>query len=522
VVGSDLERYIRSLSIAGVLRPLPWGGRPYGADDLRELFRDSAAMRDHPWRQPIDAALARGADVGLTLTVSGNSGFPWGANDGPMWQGRGLTAAVGAAATFRWGPLTAVAAPVAFVAQNAPFDLIPVAGNSPFRDSQFSTAVDRPQRMGDTRYARLDPGESSVRLRLGPGVLGISSGSLGWGVGESFAAIFGPNAGGFPHLFVGTSGRGVPLPWLGRLSTRYVIGVLDQTRWSPVEGSDSYVSDVEVGTRRVGSGITMSFMPSALPGLELGASRFYHTPFTAPATRWNSWSKPFEGVFKFSRPDIGSPGDVGSLIDNQLASFFARWAFPRHGVEASVEMFREDHNLDVRDFAQQPENNGAYFGALRAVTQRSATRHTLVTLEFFDGDVSPIAQVRSQGSLYAHMPLRQGHTQRGQLLGAPVGVGAVAGSRVAFERFQPGGSTRLALQRWRTRSQRSADPEQLYRPVATQQANSHDWILDVTAGASRTRRRQVLSADVGLAWAGMWQFGPARTNLYARVGWAGF
>jgi len=521
VVGSDVERYLRTLSIAGVVAPLPWAGRPFGADELREFLRDTAS-RAHPWRTRMAAELGKRAAAGASLMVSGNSAFAWGANDGAMWQGRGFTTAAGIAGTFHWGPVTAVLAPVAFVAQNAPFDLIPISGNSPYRDSQFPTAVDRPQRMGHAPYARLDPGESSVRVRFGPAVAGISSASLGWGAGETFPAIFGPNAGGFSHVFLGTAGRGLKVPLLGRITARYLLGVLEQTKWSPVEGSETYVTDDQIGTRRVGSGVTVSLMPAVLPGLELGASRFYHTPFTVPATRWNAWSKPIDGIFKTSRSDANSPGDSGNMIDNQLASFFARWTLPGRGVEASFEVLREDHNYDWRDLAQEPENNGALFGSLRAVVERSGSKLSLVTLEYFNGDVSPIAQARSQGSLYAHLPLRQGHTQRGQLLGAPVGVGAIAGSRVAFERFTPDGSRRLMVQRWRTRSLRPVDPEGLYRPPGYEIPNSHDWVLDLSAGATHARGRQVFNAEAGVAWAGVWQFGGSRTNLYARLGWAGF
>jgi hypothetical protein len=521
VVGSEMERYVRALSVSGAIRSVPWVARPFGADEMRNFLQDTST-RQHPWQRRIKEELSGRATLGVAALTTGNSGFAWGSNDGALWQGRGVTGALGLAATLRWGPLTAVAAPVLFSAQNADFDLIPIAGNSPYRDSQFPTAVDRPQRMGSGAYARVDPGESSIRLRLGRGAIGISSASLGWGAGETFPAIFGPNAGGFSHLFVGTTGRGVPIRFVGRVTTRYVVGVLEQSQWSPVEGSETYVSDSEVGSRRVGSGLTVSLMPAALPGLEIGASRFYHTPFTAPETRWNSWSKPIEGLFKTSRADAASAGDTGNLIDNQLASFFARWALASRGIEASVEVLREDHNYDARDLAQEPENNGALFGAVRAVVERSARRLSLLTLEYFNGDVSPIGQVRSQGSLYAHLPLRQGHTQRGQLLGSPVGVGAVAGSRAAFERFDATGSTRVSLQRWRTRSQRSSDPEQLYRPARYPVPNSHDWVLDASLGLTRFRGGDNISADLGIAWAGMWQFGDSRTNLYARFGWARF
>ncbi len=521
VVGSDTERYLRALTIAGIVRPLPWVARPFGPADLTSILADTS-VKAHPWRGPLQRSLTPRAGAVASLFLSGNSAFPWGAHDGPLWQGRGVNAALGLAATFRWGPLSAVAAPIAFTAQNGDFPLVPIAGTSPFRNAVFPTAVDLPQRMGDKTYNRVSPGESSARLQALGGVLGISTGSLGWGSGETFPTIFGANAGGFSHVFAGTSGRGILVPRVARVAVRYVLGVLEQTPWSPVEGSETYVNDIEVGRRRVGSGLTVSLTPAFMPTLELGASRFYHTPYTSGAGRWSSWSKPIEGIFKTSRPDVAAGGDRGAFIDNQLAAFFARWTFPGRGVEASFELFRDDHNLDRRDFFQEPENNGASIASLRGIVGRSAERLGIVTLEYFNGDVSPIAQVRSQGSLYAHQPMAQGHTERGQLLGSPVGVGAISGTRVAYERFTPEGALRATVQRWRTRSLRSQDPEQLYRPSNYVFERTHDWVLDVGVGATQLRGHQSLSMDAGVAWAGLWAFGDARTNWYARLGWNAF
>jgi len=41
--------------------------------------------------------------------------------------------------------------------------------------------------------------------------------------------------------------------------------------------------------------------------------------------------------------------------------------------------------------------------------------------------------------MYVHGLIRQGHTNRGQLLGANAGVGVGAGSVMAVDRFTPGG-----------------------------------------------------------------------------------
>lgn len=523
IVGGDVERYVRALAIAGIVRPLPWGIRPFSPEDLVTLVRDSS-VRAHPWQPMLKVALAPRASIGLVSYTGMNSGFAWGSNDGALWQGRGVTGALGTGATLRIGRISLVAAPLAFSAQNAGFPLMPqlVADIPALLEPQYAAVVDLPQRMGTSRFSRIAPGESTMRLD-GFGVsLGLSTASVGWGTGEAFPAIFGSNGGGFPHLFVGTRSAGTPLPGIGRVSARYMLGVLEQSAWSPVQGSDTYVDVNQSGTRRLGTGITVSFMPKLLPSLEFGASRFFHSPFRVASERWTAWSKPFEGVFKKGLKSAPGSGDPTGDADNQMASFFARWTFPRRGVEANFELFREDHNWDSRDLALEPENNSAVSASVRAILSRKPDRLSVLTLEYFDGDIRRIAQVRPQDALYVHTGMRQGHTQRGQLLGSPIGVGAIAGQRLALEQFTPSGSRRFNFQRWRTRSQRTSNGEGLFFDAGGEVPYSHDWIVDGSVAVTRYRRTQSVTLEGGLAWAGTWQLGDPRTNLYARASWSIF
>ncbi len=524
VAGGDVERYFRALALSGVIGPLPWGARPFGSDDLITFLSDSG-VRAHPWATPLRKTLDRRARLGVSAMLSANSGFPWGSNDGAMWQGRGLNGAVGAAATFRWHNLTVVAAPLAFIAQNASFPQLPQTATSvsTFADPLFPGNIDLPQRMGAGMYARLDAGESSIRLHAGPAVIGISSASEGWGTGESFPGVLGPNAGGFPHFFAGTRGRGAHVPFVGYATARYILGTLQQTKWSPVQGSDIYVSPQESGTLRTASGLTLTVRPDRLPNLEVGASRFFHSPYRDASRRWNAWSKPFEGIFKEDfanrNPESADPsGDV----DNQLASFFARWVFPSRGVEASFELLREDHNWDSRDLAQEPENNSAALASIRVTTHSSSTTLAVLTLEYFDGDVRPIAQARAQGYLYISGGLLQGHTQRGQLLGSPIGAGAVAGAHASWERFSADRSIRFNLQRWRTRSLRTQDNQGLFLGAESAVPRSHDWIIDGSAALTESHRSGTRTLEGGLAWAGRFNLDASRLNLYARASWSLF
>lgn len=524
VVGGDIERYTRALALAGIVANRPWATRPFEYQDLRSMLA-ATETRSHPWQARLSTGVQRRGTLGVTAFTSVNSGFPWGNNDGPMWQGRGVNTAIGTAAAFHWSHLSLVAAPGAFVSQNAQFPELPQAATSVsrFADPLFPGNIDLPQRMGDRAYARLVPGESSISVFAGSYAAGISTASVGWGTGEAFPSILGPNAGGFPHAFMGTRGRGARIPLIGYVSAVYLLGTLQQTAWSPVQGAETYVSPQQTGTRRIGTGFNISFMPDAIRNLELGATRFFHSPFRSGPRRWDPWSKPFEGILKSNFNDR-SPGaeDPSGDSDNQLASLFARWVFPSRGVEANFELLRDDHNWDSRDLAQEPENNGAILASIRAITHRSAARLALLTFEYFDGEVRPIGQVRSQGYLYISGGLLQGHTQRGQLLGAPLGAGAVSGARAAWERFTADGALRVTAQRWRTRSIRTPDGQGLYLSAPTLIPNNHDWIMDASAELTRYRRGGAQSAEVGMAWAGTFNFDHSRANLYVRTSWSAF
>ena len=107
------------------------------------------------------------------------------------------------------------------------------------------------------------------------------------------------------------------------------------------------------------SGLALSFLPRGLPGLEIGADRFFHTGWPRRGIFKAPWYRPFEGILKQSLSTSTNPmgDDVG---DNQEASAFARWAFPGHGIEVYGEYAREDHNYDLRDLLQEPDHESGF------------------------------------------------------------------------------------------------------------------------------------------------------------------
>jgi hypothetical protein len=433
-VGSELESYLRLLQVTGRAPLYPWSVRGLS---LREVEHLGPVSDHHPWAGRYDFAPARGPgrwQVRLlrpSLATTYNSAFAFGGNDGPVWAGKGLTTAVQAGVAARYGPASLIIQPVAFRAENVWFPLMPngQTGERVYADGRFPTRIDQPQRFGDAPYQRLDPGQSTFRVDL-PGVaLGVSTANQWWGPAGDYPVVLGNNAAGFRHAFLGTS---APLDlWLFKAHGRLMWGELSQTAYSPAPDSLS---------RRFTTGVVGVITPRGVPGLELGAGRFFHVPWPAGGLRLRDFAKPFESVLKVDLPDTTiDPNNPRQSADNQLASVFGRWVFPDARFEVYGEFGREDHNWDLRDLALEPDHSSAYMLGLRKVWTPSRDVFLALNAEVFDARASHLLRGRpGSPDWYTHAFTPQGHTQSGQLLGAAPGAEG-AGAVIRLSRYQRAG-----------------------------------------------------------------------------------
>jgi hypothetical protein len=235
--------------------------------------------------------------------------------------------------------------------------------------------------------------------------------------------LLGNNAAGFPHVFAGSS-----TPWnvgIGRIHGRIVYARLDQSDYTDITIS---------GGRRFAAGIIGSFMPRGIDGLEIGVARFFHEPWPDGGIGWHELRKPFEGFLKSNVVgDLGTPGSQST--DNQLASLFARWVFPANALEVYGEFGRDDHNADTRDLLQEPDHEATIGLGMRKSWRRSDGELSGLRVELFDLDPSILGRNRGVGEFYDHYATRQGHTERGQVLGAGFAAINGVGTMVAYERY---------------------------------------------------------------------------------------
>jgi len=430
--GEELEGYLRVLQSLEAVPLYPWSVRAFSPADVARL---SPVDSVHPWADRFDFSPGpegmRVEWIRPRAELVYNSAFPYGSNDGPVWAGRGLTSSVRGGVAVRYGPLSLSLAPELFWTENAAFDLYPNGSDGPLSYGawRYAEYIDLPQRFGEGAYARVDPGQSTLRLDLAPVTLGVSTANEYWGPASQHPILLGNNAPGFPHVFVGT---GSPADlWVGRLHGRVVWGRLEQSEYAP---------PMETDGKRMMSGLVLAFSPRGMDGLEVGLGRFFHSGWPEDGIGTGDLALPFEGFFKTGLlEELGSDEDRNAA--NQIASVFARWVLPKSGFELYGEFGREDHSWDVRQFMLQPDDISAYMLGFRKAWRRSDGRIVVLRGETINSAISHLVRTdrnRTQSPMYIHYYQRQGHTNRGQLLGSPAGFGE-GGSLLGADLYHRGG-----------------------------------------------------------------------------------
>ena len=438
-VGSDLEEYLRVLQVAGIAPQYPWSIRSFAPAEVAPL---AAADSLGPWslRSRFSSRLI---DIGaLTTGTVFNSAYAYGQNDGAVWAGKGLTVSATGGVAGRYGPVSFTLAPVAFYAMNSEFPILASGktGNEAFNHATYGRSVDLPQRFGDASYSRIDPGNSEIRIHTRFATAGVSTANQWIGPATEYPFLLGNNAPGFPHLFVGT-GNPVDL-WFAKIHARVMWGKLYQSDFGPVTGG-KYFTVAETGTERLTSSATFLFQPRGIPGLEFGIGRYFHVPYTASEPSGKFWGKPFKVLFLKNEY---AAGDTAGF-DNQLATLFFRWNFPKSGFEIYGERGYEDQFYDKRDFLQDIDHEREYMLGFQKTLKTGERSLDVLKAEIVNYQVPHLGRVRIENAVYLHSPLRQGHTNRGQLLGVNAGVAAAAASNFSWRRYSPSGRMGINLRR---------------------------------------------------------------------------
>ena len=407
------------------------------------------------------------------LQASWSQGYPIDRNNGALWGGRGIAAAVTAGVELRIGVLTAAVSPTATFQENQSFELKPVdlPGYTRLINAAHPQTIDWPQRFGVNSYATIDPGQSYVRVDTRPVSLGISHENIWIGPSLRTPLLLSNTAGGFPHAFVTLNPIGSPI---GRIGIDALWGRLDESNYFDGDPSNDH---------RLLSGITVELQPRGAPGLFIGASRLY-----------TSTMRGRDVVELLARP-YGLSGDdqLRQLEDNALFAAFVRYVLPSVGAEVWAEWGHENGFADLWDIVSEPDQTQAYVIGFQKLTPvRGRTLAVYAELAHLESPL-PLRGGRGAVTFYTHGSIRQGHTHKGQMLGAWIGPGSDA-QTIALDWIGQRSSTGFYIERARFDTDAYLDQWAVYYGH-----NGHDAQLSLGARHDRQLGPLQLALDASYA-----------------------
>ena len=393
-----------------------------------------------------------------TVTVAYRSAYPFDRDDSALWTGRGFTTALTAGVRSEAGPLRVVLNPAVSYQQNSAFELV---GNRGFRYPYQS--LDWPQQPGLGSFWTLSPGQSVLALKAGPAEAAISTENLWWGPARRYPILLSNTAPGFLHIRLGTS-RAVDIGF-AKLDLDFLWGRLDES------GQFDAIADND---HRLFTGVFLELRPALAPGLSLGIAGVQHN-------RWNEARRYFVNFLTFPFKE------QESSAGNGLLSVQARWRLTESEAEFYAEWAREDFWLNFDDLLAEIDHSQGYVLGFEKILRGSSTP-LRVSGELIHLGASATFQSRgivSRASFYEHGRVPQGHTNRGQLLGAAIGPGSDAqylAADLLFDRRTLG----VYLERIRR------DEDAYYEHfVQTYAFRGHDveWTVGVTGGETAGKVR---------------------------------
>jgi len=337
-----------------------------------------------------------------SATVTYNPYAPEGGNDGAAWQGKGWNSWLWAGAQAKWGPVSVTVEPQFWFAQNDDFSLLSSAKSDGQGD--YWWGIDWLQRDGRSTLLRADWGNSEVRVLLGPWTMGMGTEAIWLGSAFRNSILLSNNAGGFPHIDLGTL-----YPWKtdwGVFEGRMLWGILDNS-------SETW--------DRFFHGLVVSYALPFYPEFTIGAGRLFYSP-TGTVSWWKAFESVDDGLLKVYRGIYD--GTVKDDDIDQLAALYFDWTLDKEKFHLYAEVARNDHSGDLKDLLIQPDHTLGYVFGMDQTIDWGSPWTLFYHYEMADLGLNMGTTVRGTGSWYRHGPNPSGYTLGGQFLGASIGPGS--------------------------------------------------------------------------------------------------
>ncbi len=365
---------------------------------------------------------------GPTWYNSYNTAEPYGQNDGALWQGVGYNTSLTAGVRLEAYGFEITLKPLVCFSQNLAFEYMASVYDSEYGYyEKGGGSIDYVQRYGDSPFFTFDWGDSEIRYTWKTLTLGFGTQSPWLGPAWLNPMLGSNNAATYPKLDFGLRKTAVTLPFLN-----WYIGDFEARVWTGYLSESDYFDDDDTNNHNMLNALSVSFAPSFIPGLTLGANRVF-------VTKWNLSNLYYiERLFTLSD---------GNAKEDQKASVTADWLFPAVGFEAYGELGIDDYSADK---VSNPFHTMIYtIGGKKTVKILPKKNiNGEIILEWNNFEMSQDFQLQWQYmGYYSHSVITQGYTNGGQIIGA--GTGEFGNSQlIGFRVYYTKGNVFLYFHRY--------------------------------------------------------------------------
>jgi len=426
-----LEEYYRRLQLMGSIdSTLSFSIRPLSNAVLQQ--RD--IFNPEPESQPTVSSFANNEGYIRLLPVEWKgqavSTYPYGWNDGPMIPARGFQTYLSAGLYAKYKFLSIQFRPEVVTAQNSSFDTYYGQNEHDWQIwwTRYANMIDAPERFGSGSYTKAFLGQSSIRFNFDPISFGVSTENLWWGPGRRNSLLMSNTAPGFLHATINTT-RPIKTA-IGSFEGQLVGGKLKASGYTPKElTNDDYHEEYywpKPTDWRYFSGLVATYQPKWVPGLSVGYVHVFTVNNRDMGGKIGDYLPFFSSGSTSEQVDINDPTFVSDVEAQDVnISIFARWVVPSVQFEIYGEYARNDRSWDLRDLTVSPNHSRSYLlGVNKLVPLQNQSGDMLqISAEVTQLEPARSVTLRDTGPMYQHYIVRDGYTNRGQLLGAGVGVG---------------------------------------------------------------------------------------------------
>jgi hypothetical protein len=435
------EEYYDFLALQGLTERPALNYRTF-SDSVWNIADDT----EHPWQgQNLGVWHSLFGDFrmrayGPELFMSGNTAAPYGQNDGVLWQGRGFNALLKGGVRFEGYGIELTLLPHFAFSQNAEFDIMPSHYESEYgyfwgygEPKSNSGGVDAPQRFGDKPFFDWDFGDSEIRYTWKTLTVGFGTQAIWLGPSYLNPILHSNNAPAYPKFDIGLRRQKVTLPWLG-----WYIGDVEFRAWWGYLSESDWFDNVASNDHNLITGVSLAYsFPYFLKGLTVGFNRII-------LSKWDDMN--FGSFFTLLWPFMDN--EAGNDNNDQRASITIDYLLPLAGINVYLEWGRNDFSPNSDYVIRYPFHTEGYtVGVKKSLSITNAIRGELLfEITKLDCSQDYDRLIPWYSTFYAHHIITQGHTNRGQWLGAGIGTGGNS-QYLGFKLYFPKGYGNLFVQR---------------------------------------------------------------------------